>query len=61
MNDVRVAILVDNQVIAYSDNVSAVRVSAAMIASTTVDHNPITWPISEGQREAMRQIAMAEV
>ena len=59
-NTVRVAILVGDQVIATSDDLAAVRVSASMMAHND-ETDPVLWPLAEGRSEACRQIAMGEV
>ncbi|MGO8870563.1 MAG: hypothetical protein ACLQPH_04020 [Acidimicrobiales bacterium] len=61
MNEIRVAILVGDQVIATSDNPADVRLAAGMMSRCNTERSPVLWPIAEGRREACRRIAMAEV
>jgi hypothetical protein len=59
---IRVAILAGDQVIASSDDPTAVRVSAGMVASAPVDDEPaVLRPISEGRRRSCQMIALDAV
>jgi hypothetical protein len=61
VDEIRVAILCGDEVVASSDDMSAVHVAAAMIASKLEERRTAMQPIAEGRREACRRIAVAEV
>ena len=55
----RVAILCGNQLVAFTDDVAAVRVAAGLIATAPRhDEPPVLAPITEGRRQACRLVAM---
>lgn len=56
---IRVAIIVGEEVIAYSDDPASVRVAAGLIASAPGDvPNRVLAPIIAGRREACRVVAL---
>jgi hypothetical protein len=60
-NDViSVAILCGNEVIATTDDMTAVHISAALIARRIIESRAAMAPIAEGRRAACRQISMSE-
>ena len=60
MSHARVAILVDDQVVALSDDPGSVRVAAAMIASAPLEDReaPVLRPIATGRRATCQLIAL---
>ncbi len=61
MTQVRLAVLVDNVVVAVIDDLASVRVGAAMIASSSSSESkPILLPIDHGRRASCHLIAMGQ-
>jgi hypothetical protein len=61
MENLRVAIIDGDRVVAVSNDVAAVRVAAGMIGSAVRESNPTFWPIAVGVREACRRVATGTV
>ena len=61
MTQIRLAVLVDDVVVAVTDDLACVRVGAAMIASSpTSESEPVFRPIERGRRASCQLIAMGE-
>jgi hypothetical protein len=60
-NELSVAIISGDRVVAASDDPAAVSVAAAMVGASITEPDPVMVPIAEGRRAACRRIAMREI